>query len=84
MHGLRISCHGRQEVPIRKCTTYFRDGDTTESVYFGGWLRFNVAQCAKKLDGLLDLLNATADALASTWDEYAEFNRGDDFKTTIQ
>jgi hypothetical protein len=32
----------------------------------------------------LDLLNATADALASTWDEYAEFNRGDDFKTTIQ
>jgi hypothetical protein len=43
------------------------------------------------LDGLLDLLDATADALAATWDENpkeaaagAAFKGLDDFKTTIQ
>jgi hypothetical protein len=45
---------------------------------------FDVAQFANKLDGLLDLLNATADALAATWDEREEFNGRDDFKPTIQ
>ena len=29
---------------------------------------FDVVQFAKQMDGLLDLLNATADALAATWD----------------
>ena len=49
----------------------------------------NVVQFAKKLDALLDLLDATADALAATWDQQAEvsgeedFNPGDDFEPTI-
>lgn len=33
---------------------------------------FKVVQFAKKLDGLLDLLDATADALAATWDQRTE------------
>jgi hypothetical protein len=33
---------------------------------------FNVVQFAKKLDGLLDLLHVTADALAATWDQRAD------------
>jgi hypothetical protein len=45
---------------------------------------FNVAQFANKLGGLLDLLNATDDALAATWDQRAEFHGGEDFKPTIQ
>lgn len=48
----------------------------------------NVVQFAKKLDGLLDLLAATADALAATWKEVLGkdvFDAGDDdFKSTIQ
>jgi len=47
----------------------------------------NVMRLAKKLDGLLDLLNATADALAAMWDLQAEgsgFDAGDDFEPTIQ
>jgi hypothetical protein len=48
----------------------------------------NVVQLAKKLDGLLDLLGVTADALAATWDQRAavedEFQAGDDFEPTIQ
>ncbi len=50
----------------------------------------NVVRLAKKLDGLLDLLNATADALAATWDLQAEGISveldpvaRDDFKPTI-
>ena len=50
---------------------------------------FNVVQFAKKLDGLLDLLDVTADGLAATWDQRAEASGtecdgGDDFKPTIQ
>jgi hypothetical protein len=51
----------------------------------------NVIRLAKKSDGLLDLLNATAGALAATWDLRAEgistemdFKGGDDFGPTIQ
>jgi len=49
----------------------------------------NVVQFAKKLDGLLDLLDVTADGLAATWDQRAEasgteFDGGDDFKPMIQ
>jgi hypothetical protein len=51
----------------------------------------NVIRFAGKLDGLLDLLAATADGLAATWDlqregmlEGPEFEAGDDFKPTIQ
>jgi hypothetical protein len=50
----------------------------------------NVIRLARKLDGLLDLLNATADALAATWDLQAEGisveldpDVGEDFKPTI-
>lgn len=31
---------------------------------------FDFVQFAKQMDGLLDLLNATADALAATWDQH--------------
>ena len=47
----------------------------------------NVVQFAKKLDGLLDLLDSTADALAATWEKVEgqeKFHVGDDFKPTIQ
>jgi hypothetical protein len=50
----------------------------------------NVVQFAKKLDALLDLLDATADALAATWDQRTEvsgeekFHAGDDIEPTIQ
>jgi hypothetical protein len=50
---------------------------------------FNIVQFAKKLDGLLDLLDATADALAATWDQRAEvsgeemFHAGDNLTPTI-
>jgi hypothetical protein len=50
----------------------------------------NVVQFSKKLDGLIDLLASTADALAATWDLRTEgssaeldFKGGDDFKATI-
>jgi hypothetical protein len=50
-----------------------------------------VIRFAKKLDGLLDLLGATADGLAATWDLQTEgisvetdFDAGDDFGPTIQ
>jgi hypothetical protein len=50
----------------------------------------NVIRIAKKMDGLLDLLNATADALAATWDLRAEGisvqldpEAGEDFGPTI-
>ena len=33
------------------------------------FLRFDVVQFARRLDGLLDLLDATADGLAATWDQ---------------
>jgi hypothetical protein len=46
-------------------------------------------QFAKKLDALLDLLGATADALAATWDMQEKAMAGGevdggDFKTPIQ
>ena len=47
----------------------------------------NVVQFAKKLDALITLLDATADALAAKWDEILgkkTFEAGDDFKPTIQ
>ena len=47
----------------------------------------NVVQFAKRLDGLLDLLDVTADALAATWDQVSgdkALDAGDDFKPTIQ
>ena len=50
-------------------------------------LRQNVVQFAKRLDGLLDLLDATADALAATRDRMTgekQFHVGDDFTPTIQ
>ena len=46
----------------------------------------NVVRFAKRLDGLLDLLDVTADALAATWDQVSgeeSFQAGDDFKPTI-
>jgi len=57
------------------------EGPNSISQYYRA---FNVVRFAKKLDGLLDLLNATADALTATWDERKEFNGRDDFKPTIQ
>jgi hypothetical protein len=50
---------------------------------------FNVVQFAKKLDGLLDLLDVTADALAAAWDQRTEisgeekFHAGRTIKPTI-
>jgi hypothetical protein len=47
----------------------------------------NIVQFARKLDGLLDLLDATADALAARGEEESggeQFHAGDDFKPTIQ
>ena len=51
----------------------------------------NVVRLAKRLDALIDLLSATADALAATWDLQTEgisvqldIEGGDDFKATIQ
>jgi hypothetical protein len=47
----------------------------------------NVFRLAKKLDGLLNLLDATADALAAKWDHVLReetFQAGEDFKPTIQ
>jgi hypothetical protein len=47
----------------------------------------NVFRLAKKLDGLLNLLDATADALAAKWDQVLReetFQAGEDFKPTIQ
>jgi len=47
----------------------------------------NVVQFAKKLDGLLVLLDATADELAAKWDQVSgekAFHAGDDFGPTIQ
>lgn len=54
------------------------------------FLSFDVVQFARRLDGLLDLLDATSDALAAEWDLRADmsgeetFHRGDDSKPTIQ
>jgi hypothetical protein len=44
---------------------------------------FDVVQFAKKLDGLLDLLDVTADALSATWDQRAGFGGGDYFKPVL-
>ncbi len=47
----------------------------------------NVVRFAKKLDALIDLLDATADALAATWEKVSgeqTFHAGDDFTPTIQ
>ena len=51
---------------------------------------FEIMLFAKKLDALLDLLDATADALAATWDQQADvsgeekLHAGDNIKPTIQ
>jgi len=50
---------------------------------------FDIVQFAKKLDGLLDLLDVTADALAAAWDQRTEisgeekFHAGRTIKPTI-
>jgi hypothetical protein len=47
----------------------------------------NVVPLAKKLDALIELLVATADALAATWEQMtaeSELKSGDDFAPTIQ
>jgi hypothetical protein len=47
----------------------------------------NVVRCAKRLDALIDLLEATTDALAATWEKASEeryFCAEDDFGPTIQ
>jgi hypothetical protein len=47
----------------------------------------SVVRFVKKLDTLLDLLDATTDALAATWETVSRetaFDAGDDFKSTIQ
>ena len=44
---------------------------------------FDVERFAKTLDGLLDLLDATADALAAMWDQRADFAEGN-FTSFIQ
>ena len=41
---------------------------------------FDVVQFAKRMDGLLDLLDVTADALAATWDQHAEVSGEEDFQ----
>jgi hypothetical protein len=49
--------------------------------------RPNVVRLAKRLDGLLDLLDATTDAVAATWNQMSDeepFHAGGDFKPTIQ
>ncbi len=43
----------------------------------------NIVKFAKQLDGLLDLLDATADALAATWDRQVEISAGDKINPTI-
>ena len=46
-----------------------------------------VVQFSKKLDTLIDLLDATSDALAATWDQVSgeeHSEAGDDFGSTIQ
>jgi hypothetical protein len=52
---------------------------------------FNAAQFARRMNGLLNLLDVTADALAAMWDERAEvmaadaeLSDGGDFDPTIQ
>jgi len=46
----------------------------------------NVVRLAKRLDGLLDLLDTTTDAMAATWNQMSgeEFPAGGDLKPTIQ
>jgi len=47
----------------------------------------NIVKFAKRLDALIDLLDATADALAAKWDQISgeeTFQAGEDFGTTIQ
>jgi len=47
----------------------------------------NVVRLAKRLDGLLDLLDATTDAIAATWNQLSgeePSHAGEDFKPTIQ
>jgi hypothetical protein len=47
----------------------------------------NVLQIAKRLDGLLDLLDATADGLTAAWDQVSRedtFEAGENIRPTIQ
>jgi hypothetical protein len=51
-----------------------------------GQLTFNLQEFAKQMDAVLDLLNATADALAATWDtrdEGTELDGGNSVPATI-
>jgi hypothetical protein len=44
----------------------------------------NVVRVAKKLDGLLDLLDMTADALAAKWDQQAEVSSEEKFQGGVK
>jgi hypothetical protein len=73
--------------PVAKAIRSSRaKGPTSVSQYYR---RFKVAEFAKKLDALLDLLDVTTDALAATWDQSSEasgedkFHVGDNIKPTI-
>ena len=63
-----------------------RDGSVPDQLQLA-----NVVRVAKRVDALIDLLSATADALAATWDLKAEGisvqldpEAGEDFEPTIQ
>jgi hypothetical protein len=56
-----------------------RLGEVPESLQ-----KAKVLELAWKLDALLDLLDATADALAATWDQQAGFPSGHILRPTIQ
>ena len=73
--------------PVAKAIRLARRPNAVSELY----RKFDIFQFVTKLDGLLDLLDVTADALAATWDLRDDgsmdvvFNGGGDaFKPTIQ
>jgi len=73
--------------PVARAIRSSRAGGTNSVSQY--YRTFNIVQFAEALDGLLDLLDVTADGLAATWDQRGEasgteFNSADDFKPTIQ